>query len=63
MRTPTAAGRAGRARYTFATGRVVHNVIEARFALRDGLIVQHVDSFGFWRWSRQALGPLGLARG
>lgn len=52
------------ARYTFSqTGRQVHNVIEARFAFRDGLIVRHDDTFDLWRWSRQALGPIGLLLG
>jgi ketosteroid isomerase-like protein len=52
------------ARYTFAaTGREVHNVIDAAFTLRDDRIVDHVDSFGFWRWARQALGPVGLVAG
>lgn len=52
------------ARYTFGrTGRQVHNVIHAEFALRDGLIVRHRDRFDFWRWSRQALGPAGLLLG
>lgn len=52
------------ARYTFgATGRKVHNVIDASFVLRDDAIIDHVDRFGFWRWSRQALGPAGLALG
>jgi ketosteroid isomerase-like protein len=52
------------ARYTFSqTGRRVHNRIEAVFAFRDGKIIRHVDHFGFWRWSRQALGPLGLLFG
>lgn len=50
--------------YTFSgSGRRVHNVIEATFAFRDGLIVRHVDRFDFWRWSRQALGPAGLLLG
>jgi ketosteroid isomerase-like protein len=50
--------------YTFSqTGRRVHNRIDARFAFRDGLIVRHEDSFSFWRWSRQALGPVGLLLG
>ena len=50
--------------YTFsATGRRVHNVIDARFRFGDGLIVEHVDRFDFWRWSRQALGPAGLLLG
>lgn len=52
------------ARYTFAaTGRPVHNVIEARFAFRDGLIMRHDDRFDFARWSRQALGVPGLLLG
>lgn len=50
--------------YTFsATGRKVHNIIDARFEFRDGLIVRHDDHFDFWRWSRQALGALGLVLG
>jgi ketosteroid isomerase-like protein len=48
------------ARYTFSrTGRQVENRIEALFAFRDGRIVRHHDRFSFWRWSAQALGPLG----
>lgn len=48
------------ARYTFTkTGRKVVNRIEAMFAFRDGKIVRHFDRFPFWRWSAQALGPLG----
>jgi hypothetical protein len=52
------------ARYTWGkTGRPVHNVIEAAFEFRDGLIAQHVDSFSLWRWTRMALGPAGLLLG
>ena len=52
------------ARYTFSsTGRKVHNVIDAAFDFKDGRIVAHRDRFGFWRWSRQALGPTGLLLG
>lgn len=50
--------------YTFSgTGRHVHNIIRARFRLVDATIAEHVDEFDFWRWSRQALGPLGLLLG
>jgi hypothetical protein len=43
-----------------ATGRLVHNVIDAEFDIDDnGLIRRHRDRFDFWRWSRQALGPMG----
>jgi ketosteroid isomerase-like protein len=52
------------ARYTFTqTGRPVVNDVRARFRFSDGLIAEHVDEFSFWRWSRQALGPAGLALG
>src|SRR5687768_11981260 len=52
-------------RYTFsATGRPVHNVIDATFRFADdGRIVEHTDVFDFWRWSRQALGWKGWALG
>jgi ketosteroid isomerase-like protein len=46
-----------------ATGRDVHNVIDARFEFRDGLIAAHRDRFDFWAWSRQALGRPGLLLG
>ena len=49
--------------YTFSTGRFVHNVIEARFTFKDGLIATHHDSFDFYAWSKQAFGPLGTALG
>ena len=52
------------ARYTFSrTGRPVVNRVRAMFAFRDGLIVRHYDSFPFWRWAAQALGPMGKALG
>ena len=52
------------ANYRFsATGRLVHNVIDAEFEFRDGLIVVQRDRFDFWRWSRQALGPPGWLLG
>lgn len=62
-------GASGRAHwdawYRFsATGRLVHNSIDARFQFApDGLIHAHRDSFDFWRWSRQALGAPGLLLG
>lgn len=53
------------AHYRFsATGRLVHNIIDARFTFKpDGLIATHRDRFDFWRWSRQALGTPGLLLG
>jgi ketosteroid isomerase-like protein len=52
------------ARYTFTqTLRPVVNDVRASFRIVDGLIVEHVDEFSFWKWSRQALGPAGLLLG
>ena len=52
------------AKYDFSkTGRKVHNKIQASFIFENGKIVQHVDSFDFWRWSKMALGPAGLLLG
>jgi ketosteroid isomerase-like protein len=52
------------ATYTFrATGRKVHNAIDATFEFRDGRIWRHTDAFPFWRWARQALGPTGVLLG
>lgn len=50
--------------YTFsATGRSVHNIIDASFVFDGEQIVEHRDEFSLWRWSRQALGPMGLVLG
>ncbi|HVX89611.1 MAG TPA: nuclear transport factor 2 family protein, partial [Gemmatimonadales bacterium] len=50
--------------YTFsATGRKVHNVIDATFTFRDGLIATHTDRFDLYRWSRMALGIKGTLIG
>lgn len=51
------------ARYTFSTGRSVVNDVHARFRFSDGMIAEHDDSFSFYAWSRQALGPVGLLLG
>lgn len=50
--------------YTFsATGRKVHNVIDATFLFDRGKIIAHEDSFDFWAWSRMAIGLPGLVLG
>jgi ketosteroid isomerase-like protein len=50
--------------YTFsATRRPVHNKIDARFEFEDGKIIRHRDSFSFWAWASQALGPTGVLLG
>ena len=60
--------RSGRAAWTATyvftrTGRVVVNRVQARFTFRDGLIVEHRDTFDLWRWARQALGAKGALLG
>jgi ketosteroid isomerase-like protein len=50
--------------YSFsATGRKVHNAVTSRFEFRNGLILNQIDDFDFWRWSRQALGAPGWLLG
>jgi ketosteroid isomerase-like protein len=44
-------------------GRKVHNSIQAKFEFKDGLIIRHTDHFDLWKWSRQALGPVGFILG
>ena len=50
--------------YLFSqTGRPVVNRIDAQFVFRDGLIVEHRDSFDLWLWMRQAMGVRGTLLG
>jgi ketosteroid isomerase-like protein len=52
------------ATYTFtATKRPVTNRIHGEYRFAAGQIVEHVDAFSFWAWSRQALGPAALLLG
>jgi len=49
--------------YTFSTGRRAHNDVGAEFRFEHGLIAAHRDSFSFYAWALQALGPAGLVLG
>ena len=50
--------------YSFGKARRnVHNIIEAEFVIREGLIAVHTDQFDLYRWSRMALGPMGVLLG
>lgn len=52
------------ATYTFsASGRRVHNIIDAAFEFADDRIIRHRDTFDLWRWTRMALGPSGVLLG
>ncbi len=63
-----ATGAAGKCRweawYTFSkTGRFVHNIIWSSFEFKDGKIYRQYDNFSIWRWSRHALGVVGIFLG
>lgn len=45
------------------TNRPVVNEIQANFEFKDGLIINHNDHFNLWKWSRQALGTIGIVFG
>jgi ketosteroid isomerase-like protein len=50
--------------YSFsATGRKVHNIIDAAFEFRDGKIAKHTDRFDLHRWAGLALGLPGRLLG
>lgn len=52
------------AHYTFSkTGRKVHNLIDAEFAFKDGLIIKHTDTFNLHKWASQAMGFKGSILG
>ena len=52
------------ARYTFGqTGRPVVNDVHSTFRFKDGLIAEQHDDFDLYRWTRQALGPMGVTLG
>lgn len=59
--TPEAGKARWEAFYTFTkTGRKVHNIINASFKFKEGKIINHVDKFSLYRWSRQAIGLKGF---
>ena len=39
--------------------RKVINQVHAKFSFKEGKIIEHSDSFNIWKWSSQALGPIG----
>jgi ketosteroid isomerase-like protein len=53
-----------KATYTFSkTGRKVVNQIKAHFKFHEGKIIEHMDDFDLYAWSRQALGISGWVLG
>lgn len=51
--------------YTFSqTGNTVHNIIDAKFEIKNGLITKHQDDFDIKKWVKQAMGSaVGLIGG
>ncbi|OIQ31372.1 MAG: limonene-1,2-epoxide hydrolase [Crocinitomix sp. MedPE-SWsnd] len=50
--------------YNFSkANRKVHNKIEAKFKLKDGLIIDHRDDFNVKTWAKQAMGFKGVLIG
>lgn len=50
--------------YLFSkTGRKVVNRIKAHFKFHEGKIIEHMDDFDLYTWSRQAFGPAGWVLG
>ncbi|WP_342626288.1 nuclear transport factor 2 family protein [Aequorivita sublithincola] len=62
--TPEAGKARWEAYYTFSkTGRKIHNVINATFKFKDGKIINHIDKFSLYKWSKQAIGFKGFLVG
>lgn len=52
------------AKYSFGEKqRSVTNRVSARFKFKDGKIIEHIDTFDLWKWSQQAMGPIGYLLG
>lgn len=50
--------------YTFGKKkRPVHNIINAHFEFKDGLIIRHTDTFNLKKWAGQAIGFSGKLLG
>lgn len=43
--------------------RPVHNEVEAKFTIKDGKIIKHIDDFNLHGWAKQALGFSGALLG
>lgn len=43
--------------------REVTNLVSANFKFKDGFIIQHIDTFDLYKWTKQAMGPVGYLMG
>ncbi len=52
------------AHYAFGPNkRAVTNKVQGNFEFKDGKIIVHKDTFDLWKWSQQAMGPIGYLLG
>ena len=52
------------AEYHFGkNNRKVINNVSGEFKFEDGKIIEHIDTFNLWKWSKQAMGTLGYLIG
>lgn len=52
------------AKYVYGdANRKVTNVVRANFKFKEGKIIEHIDSFDLWKWSKQAMGIVGYLVG
>lgn len=52
------------AEYHFGkNNRKVINNVSAEFKFKEGKIIEHIDTFSLWRWSKQAMGATGYMIG
>jgi ketosteroid isomerase-like protein len=50
------------AEYVYGKRKVI-NKVSAKFKFKEGKIIAHIDHFNLWKWSIQALGPIGYLLG
>ncbi|MDO6438424.1 nuclear transport factor 2 family protein [Cyclobacterium sp. 1_MG-2023] len=43
--------------------RKVINNVSAEFKFKEGKIIEHIDTFNLWEWSKQAMGTVGYLIG
>lgn len=43
--------------------RKVVNKVTANFKFKDGKIIEHLDTFDLWKWTKQAMGIIGYLIG
>jgi len=43
--------------------RKVINKVSGEFKFKDGEIIEHIDSFDLWKWTKQAMGTVGYLIG